>query len=197
MRVSEIAASSGFYLADGAYVKLTMDIGVPGGWNTGQIMRIYGLVREPYPPGLVVPVSRRPPLCVGGCRSDSGPGQHPGSKQLTQQRSDEPDTPPRVESPSGSVAAPQSERDRTFAALSRLEPPQVVDLVDPLMSLPKRERPTCLFNVEALRAKIADAKTPQPRKTNAPPLAESPHIPALSNCGPNAAESPSTPATPA
>ncbi|KAH9941676.1 uncharacterized protein BXZ73DRAFT_98064 [Epithele typhae] len=62
MRVSEIAASSGCSLAEGDYVKLTMDIGAPGGWNTGQIVRIYGLVREPYPPGLVVPVSRRPPL---------------------------------------------------------------------------------------------------------------------------------------
>ncbi|KAH9941659.1 uncharacterized protein BXZ73DRAFT_41403 [Epithele typhae] len=127
-------------------------------------------------------------------------------------------TPPRTESPSGSVAAPQSERDRMFAAVSRLEPQQVSDLTDLLMSLPKRERAMCLFNVEVLRAKIADAKlvlevdeteeqtpavstipvpqTPQQRKTNAPSLAESPHTPALSSRGPSAAASP-TPATPA
>ena len=67
-------------------------------------------------------------------------------------------TPPRTESPSGSVAAPQSERDRMFAAVGKLESAQVAELTELLMSLPKRERAMCLFNVEVLRAKIADAK---------------------------------------
>ena len=67
-------------------------------------------------------------------------------------------TPPRTESPSGSVSTPQSERDRMLAAVAKLESSQIADLTDLLMSLPKRERAMCLFNVEVLRAKIADAK---------------------------------------
>ncbi|TBU60413.1 hypothetical protein BD310DRAFT_815285 [Dichomitus squalens] len=125
-------------------------------------------------------------------------------------------TPPRTESPSGSLTTPQSERDRMFAAVSKLESSQVSDLTDLLMSLPKRERAMCLFNVEVLRAKIADAKlvlevdeteeqtpavqtvpvpqTPQQRKVSAASF-DSPHTPDLSSRGPSAAASP-TPATP-
>ncbi|KAI0689934.1 hypothetical protein C8T65DRAFT_745977 [Cerioporus squamosus] len=123
-------------------------------------------------------------------------------------------TPPRTESPSGSLG-PQSERDRMFAAVSKLESAQIADLTDLLMSLPKRERAMCLFNVEVLRAKIADAKlvlevddteeqtpaistvpvpqTPQQRKVST--SFDSPQTPDLSSRGPSAAASP-TPATP-
>lgn len=125
-------------------------------------------------------------------------------------------TPPRTESPSGSVSTPQSERDRMFAAIAKLESSQVADLTDLLMSLPKRERAMCLFNVEVLRAKLADAKlvlevdeteeqtpaiqtvpvpqTPQQRKVSAMSF-DSPQTPDLSSRGPSAAASP-TPATP-
>ena len=103
-----------------------------------------------------------------------------------------------------------------FAAVSKLESSQVADLTDLLMSLPKRERAMCLFNVEVLRAKIADAKlvlevdeteeqtpavqtvpvpqTPQQRKVSAASF-DSPQTPDLSSRGPSAAASP-TPATP-
>ncbi|KAH9899291.1 hypothetical protein C8Q73DRAFT_638831 [Cubamyces lactineus] len=125
-------------------------------------------------------------------------------------------TPPRTESPSGSVAAPQSERDRMFNAVGKLESAQVAELTELLMSLPKRERAMCLFNVEVLRAKIADAKlvleveeeeeqtpavstvpvpqTPQARKVSTASF-DSPQTPDLSSRGPSAAASP-TPATP-
>lgn len=123
-------------------------------------------------------------------------------------------TPPRTESPSGSVA-PASERDRMAAAVSRLESTQTAELTDLLMSLPKRERALCLFNVEVLRAKIADAKmvlevddcdeeepakipeppvTPQARKISTP-LDMSPQTPDLSSRGPSTNASPA-PATP-
>ncbi|KAI0942169.1 hypothetical protein AcV7_002677 [Taiwanofungus camphoratus] len=124
-------------------------------------------------------------------------------------------TPPRTESPSGSVA-PTSERDRMAAAVSKLESTQAAELTDLLMSLPKRERAMCLFNVEVLRAKIADAKlvlevddgeqhpakaavpetpvTPQARKI-ATPLEASPQTPDLSSRGPSTTASP-TPVTP-
>ncbi|KAI0642693.1 hypothetical protein C8Q79DRAFT_228546 [Trametes meyenii] len=125
-------------------------------------------------------------------------------------------TPPRTESPSGSLAGPQSEKDRMFAAVGKLESSQVAELTDLLMSLPKRERAMCLFNVEVLRAKIADAKlvlevdeeeeqtpaistvpvpqTPQARKVSTASF-DSPQTPDLSSRGPSAAASP-TPATP-
>ena len=102
-----------------------------------------------------------------------------------------------------------------FAAVSKLESSQVADLTDLLMSLPKRERAMCLFNVEVLRAKIADAKlvlevddteeqtpavstvpvpqTPQQRKVST--SFDSPQTPDLSSRGPSAAASPA-PATP-
>jgi len=84
-------------------------------------------------------------------------------------------TPPRTSSPSGSVhpthAHPgvglatttgggggATERERMYAAVSRLEPARRDELTDLLMSLAKRERALCLFNPEVLRAKIADAK---------------------------------------
>ncbi len=82
-------------------------------------------------------------------------------------------TPPRTESPSaGGVMSGVlggglgsglgfgggSERDRMANAVAKLEKSQREELVELLMSLPKRERAMCLFNVEVLRAKIADAK---------------------------------------
>ena len=121
-------------------------------------------------------------------------------------------TPPRTESPSGSVG-PTSERDRILAAVSKFEPAQAAELTELIMSLPKRERAMCLFNVEVLRAKIADAKlvldadddeeasaqvpvpqTPQARKISTS-LENSPQTPDLSSRGASAAASP-TPATP-
>ena len=123
-------------------------------------------------------------------------------------------TPPRTESPSGSVPPP-SERDRMAAAVARLDSSQAAELTELLMSLPKRERAMCLFNVEVLRAKIADAKavlnaddepeevipspvpdvpsTPQTKKIA--PSITSPQTPALSSRGPSVAASPA-PATP-
>lgn len=130
-------------------------------------------------------------------------------------------TPPRTSSPSGSVATPASERERIAAAVARLEPTRAAEVTELLMSLPKRERAMCLFNVEVLRSKIADAKlvldssdgeeesaptpavltknipdvpvTPQNKRTAV--LQESPRTPDLSSRGPSAAASPS-PATP-
>ena len=128
-------------------------------------------------------------------------------------------TPPRTSSPSGSVP-PTSERDRMVAAVSKIESSRQAELVDLLMSLPKRERAMCLFNVEVLRAKIADAKmvldssdveeeakaesptapvpvpvTPQAKKVSTAPPEDSPQTPALSSRGPSAASSP-VPVTP-
>jgi len=131
-------------------------------------------------------------------------------------------TPPRTSSPSGSVApaTAASERERILAAVSRLEPARAVDLTDLLMSLPKRERAMCLFNVEVLRAKLVDAKavldsddaengptinttpqvtsepvTPQNKRTVPVSQESSPRTPDLSSRGASAAASP-TPATP-
>ncbi|KIJ61840.1 hypothetical protein HYDPIDRAFT_115313 [Hydnomerulius pinastri MD-312] len=128
-------------------------------------------------------------------------------------------TPPRTSSPSGSVP-PTSEKDRMAAAVSKLESSRQGELTELLMSLPKRERAMCLFNVEVLRAKIADAKmvldssdgeeeqkaepqatpasvpvTPQAKKISTAVLDDSPQTPALSSRGPSAASSP-VPATP-
>ncbi|KAF7325995.1 hypothetical protein MKEN_00450400 [Mycena kentingensis (nom. inval.)] len=123
-------------------------------------------------------------------------------------------TPPRTSSPSGSVP-PTSERDRIFAAIGKLESTRQTELTELLMSLPKRDRAMCLFNVEVLRAKLADAKlvlesdeddaaeaeakqavpaTPQAKKT-ATISAGSPQTPDLSSRGPSATSSPA-PATP-
>jgi polyadenylate-binding protein len=66
-------------------------------------------------------------------------------------------TPPRTSSPSGSVP-PLSERDRIYQAICKLEKHNQSDLTDLVMSLPKRERALCLFNIEVLRTKLADAK---------------------------------------
>lgn len=132
-------------------------------------------------------------------------------------------TPPRTSSPSGSVApaTAASERGRILAAVTRLEPTRAVDLTDLLMSLPKRERAMCLFNVEVLRAKLVDAKavldsddaengptainatpqvtsepvTPQNKRTVPVSQESSPRTPDLSSRGASAAASP-TPATP-
>jgi polyadenylate-binding protein len=130
-------------------------------------------------------------------------------------------TPPRTSSPSGSVApATASERERILAAVTRLEPERATDLTDLLMSLPKRERAMCLFNVEVLRAKLVDAKvvlesddgadettantapqatrepvTPQSKRTIPASQECSPRTPDLSSRGASAAASP-TPVTP-
>ncbi|KAI0729775.1 hypothetical protein C8Q72DRAFT_992455 [Fomitopsis betulina] len=115
-------------------------------------------------------------------------------------------TPPRTESPSGSVP-PTSEKERMAAAVAKLESNRIGELTDLLMSLPKRERAMCLFNVEVLRAKLADAKmvldvdedeeppakaeppvTPQARKIA--PMDASPRTPDMSSRGPSAAASP-------
>ncbi|KAJ7774463.1 hypothetical protein DFH07DRAFT_1056880 [Mycena maculata] len=122
-------------------------------------------------------------------------------------------TPPRTSSPSGSVP-PTSERERIFAAIGKLESSRQAELTELLMSLPKRERAMCLFNVEILRAKLADAKmvldssddetaeaiqpvpiTPQAKKIAVPTMQTSPQTPDLSSRGPSAAASPA-PATP-
>ncbi|KAJ6472653.1 hypothetical protein DFH09DRAFT_1380395 [Mycena vulgaris] len=125
-------------------------------------------------------------------------------------------TPPRTSSPSGSVP-PTSERERILAAISKLETTRQAELTELLMSLPKRERAMCLFNVEILRAKLADAKmvldssddegaeteaqpvpvTPQPKKIAVPTSkpAASPQTPDLSSRGPSATASPA-PTTP-
>ncbi|KAJ7634650.1 hypothetical protein FB45DRAFT_789904 [Roridomyces roridus] len=125
-------------------------------------------------------------------------------------------TPPRTSSPSGSVP-PTSERDRIFAAISKLESARQGELTDLLMSLPKRDRALCLFNVEVLRAKVADAKvvleseeddssaaeaiqpvpvTPQAKKIAASTSqVASPQTPDLSSRGPSATASPA-PTTP-
>ena len=122
-------------------------------------------------------------------------------------------TPPRTSSPPGSVP-PLSERDRIYAAVSRLESSRQTELTDLIMSLPKRDRALCVFNIEILRSKIMDAKavldsddgevgdaqstksapapvpvTPQPKKVQPPPT-YSPHTPDLSSRGPSAAASP-------
>ncbi|KAJ7118633.1 hypothetical protein C8R43DRAFT_1137189 [Mycena crocata] len=126
-------------------------------------------------------------------------------------------TPPRTSSPSGSVP-PTSERERIFAAITKLETTRQSELTDLLMSLPKRDRAMCLFNVEVLRAKVADAKmvldssddddsaraeaaqpvpvTPQAKKIAVPTAkTASPQTPDLSSRGPSANASP-TPVTP-
>lgn len=126
-------------------------------------------------------------------------------------------TPPRTSSPSGSVApAATSERERILAAVTRLEPSRAVDLTNLLMSLPKRERAMCLFNVEVLRTKLVDAKavldsddgvdeplvdpvpepvTPQSKRAIPVSQESTPRTPDLSSRGASAAASP-TPATP-
>jgi polyadenylate-binding protein len=130
-------------------------------------------------------------------------------------------TPPRTSSPSGSVP-PTSERDRMAAAVAKFEnsPSETQEkLTDLLMSLPKRERAMCLFNMEVFRAKLADARlvletmeeeeesvapamattaippsTPQNKKSSF--TADSPQTPDLSSRGPSASSSP-LPTTPA
>jgi polyadenylate-binding protein len=128
-------------------------------------------------------------------------------------------TPPRTSSPAGSMP-PLCERDRIYAAISRLESSRQTELTELIMSLPKRDRAMCLFNNEVLRSKIMDAKavldsndgdvddaqstksapapvpvTPQPKKLAQPASISSPQTPDLSSRGPSAAASP-TPTTP-
>jgi polyadenylate-binding protein len=110
-----------------------------------------------------------------------------------------------------------------IAAISKFETSRQSELTDLLMSLPKRERAMCLFNIEVLRAKLADAKnvldsdeaeeqkpfetqsaksapqatpvTPQGKKSVIPRVEDSPQTPDLSSRGPSAASSP-VPGTP-
>ena len=126
-------------------------------------------------------------------------------------------TPPRTSSPA-SLTQPGggglSERERLRIAVGRLESDseRASAITELLMSLSKRERAMCLFNVEVLRGKVADAKlvldsddveetapvapsTPA-RKTTSSTLDDSPRTPALSSRGPSAAASPATPVTP-
>ncbi|PSR70582.1 hypothetical protein PHLCEN_2v13553 [Hermanssonia centrifuga] len=126
-------------------------------------------------------------------------------------------TPPRTESPSGSVPPP-TEKERMTSAIAKLESSRVGELTELLMSLPKRDRAMCLFNAEILRAKIVDAKlvleadqddgedeartakvpdtpaTPQARKISSS-FDASPKTPDLSSRGPSATASPA-PVTP-
>ncbi|KAI5122093.1 hypothetical protein M0805_002215 [Coniferiporia weirii] len=130
-------------------------------------------------------------------------------------------TPPRTSSPA-SAAQPggggASERERLGVAVARLEsdPARAEAITELLMSLSKRERAMCLFNVEVLRGKVADAKivldsddadeepapvapvpaTPVRKATAASTLEDSPQTPALSSRGPSAAASPAAPVTP-
>ncbi|KAJ3736819.1 hypothetical protein DFJ43DRAFT_1129416 [Lentinula guzmanii] len=125
-------------------------------------------------------------------------------------------TPPRTSSPSGSLA-PTSERDRIAAAVAKFENSPLEKqekLTELLMSLPKRERALCLFNMEVFRAKLADAKlvletmeeeeeeeanaTAAAIATNKKTIsyATSPQTPDLSSRGPSATSSP-LPTTPA
>ncbi|KAJ3726568.1 hypothetical protein FB446DRAFT_467958 [Lentinula raphanica] len=136
-------------------------------------------------------------------------------------------TPPRTSSPSGSVP-PTSERDRIAAAVAKFEnspSERQEQLTELLMSLPKRERALCLFNMEVFRAKLADARLvlesmeeEEEAKTTAPAApvapaaapvppstpqnkkttayATSPQTPDLSSRGPSATSSP-LPTTPA
>ncbi|KAF5389609.1 hypothetical protein D9757_004233 [Collybiopsis confluens] len=130
-------------------------------------------------------------------------------------------TPPRTSSPSGSVP-PTSERNRMAAAVAKFEnsPSEKQEqLTDLLMTLPKKDRALCLFNMEVLRAKLADARlvlesmeeeeeeanktaaaalppsTPQSKKTTSTAQG-SPQTPELSSRGPSANSSP-LPTTPA
>jgi polyadenylate-binding protein len=103
-------------------------------------------------------------------------------------------TPPRTESPSGSVP-PTSERERMAAAIAKLESAQVSELTELLMSLPKRERAMCLFNVEVLRAKLADAKIVLEVDENdeTPPKKEAPATPQAKRTATTSTTSPQTP----
>lgn len=132
-------------------------------------------------------------------------------------------TPPRTSSPTGAssgvTASSVSERERLQAAVGKLEPHpgRAAEITDLLMSLSKRERAMCLFNVEVLRVKVADAKavldsddteepipasalvapaTPSRTTTIGSTVEESPQTPDLSSRGPSTAASPAAPITP-
>ncbi|KAL5499262.1 hypothetical protein ACEPAH_1780 [Sanghuangporus vaninii] len=129
-------------------------------------------------------------------------------------------TPPRTSSPAAGAVpgggAP-SERERLRVAVGKLEPDseRAASITELLMSLSKRERAMCLFNVEVLRGKVADAKlvldssdaeeeqtaapapvTPARKTTASSALEDSPRTPALSSRAPSAAASPAAPVTP-
>lgn len=130
-------------------------------------------------------------------------------------------TPPRTSSPAAGAVpgggAP-SERERLRAAVVKLEPDsgRAAAITELLLSLSKRERAMCLFNVEVLRGKVADAKlvldssdaeeeqsttapapvTPARKTTASSAVEDSPRTPALSSRAPSAAASPAAPVTP-
>ncbi|KAG5339788.1 hypothetical protein C0989_003588 [Termitomyces sp. Mn162] len=98
-------------------------------------------------------------------RSASSSSQSPDSRLLGPPASapEHPSTPvslspPRTSSPPSSSSTSMSERERMLSAVNKLENARQAELVDLLMSLPKRERAMCLFNVEVLRVKLGDAK---------------------------------------
>ncbi|EJC98246.1 uncharacterized protein FOMMEDRAFT_171180 [Fomitiporia mediterranea MF3/22] len=130
-------------------------------------------------------------------------------------------TPPRTSSPASNAipgGGGASERERLRAAVGRIEPDsdRAAAITELLMSLSKRERAMCLFNVEVLRGKVADAKlvldsddgdveepsavtapvTPARKSTASSALEDSPQTPALSSRAPSAAASPAAPLTP-
>ncbi|KAF8708206.1 RNA recognition motif, partial [Rhizoctonia solani] len=132
-------------------------------------------------------------------------------------------SPPRTSSPSGSAmfgtdGSKQSERERLAKAVAKIEPKKAQEITDLLLSLSKKERALCLFNVDYLRTKVTEAKdvievllddkpeadttqkskaapkTPQKSGTG-PTVDVSPSTPPLSSRGASAAASP-TPTTP-
>ena len=68
-------------------------------------------------------------------------------------------TPPRAQSPVGSVASP-SDRDRLSAGVARLEPdPEKASAICELIfTLSKKERLLCAFNSEYLKQKVVEAR---------------------------------------
>jgi len=181
--------------------------------------------KEPSPEKACEKVSEKSPSPVASASaSNDSSSVDPNTHNATASAPEHPSTPvsisatstpPRTSSPSGSVP-PVSERDRMLAAVSKLESSRLTELTDLLMTLPKRERAMCLFNVEVLRAKLADAKmvldsdddpdekaqtkgstspyTPQSKRASTR-LTETPRTPDLSSRGASATSSP-LPATP-
>ncbi|KNZ78362.1 Polyadenylate-binding protein, cytoplasmic and nuclear [Termitomyces sp. J132] len=171
------------------------------------------MLKTSFGPAGSVPSSKSP--------SASSSSQSPDSRLLGPPASapEHPSTPvslspPRTSSPPSSSSTSMSERERMLSAVNKLENARQAELVDLLMSLPKRERAMCLFNVEVLRVKLGDAKvvleseegdegehervpmTPQAKKSSSSSrLDESPKTPDLSSRGPSAASSP-LPGTP-
>ncbi|KAF8328188.1 uncharacterized protein EI90DRAFT_3017830 [Cantharellus anzutake] len=68
-------------------------------------------------------------------------------------------TPPRAQSPTGSVATP-SDREKLSAAVARLEqdPEKASAISELLFTLPKKERLLCVFNNDYLKQKVVEAR---------------------------------------